>query len=180
MTQTLTDFRCELEKYLLIATPLPPSARSIAEIVARHVTVDDARPQMFSVLVCHDGVTAMRYDFTAALTAGIAAIGSLAGAPTAIQVSAAVVGGVLALRGVRKSVPDNVARVVLALYSHDGSATEAEIKEGAGVPLLADEEVKNAVWQLEAMEAITTDAGVVHLRETVTARYTTLPRITAA
>jgi len=55
---------------------------------------------------------------------------------------------------------------------------ETEIKSVAGAPPLADEDVKNTLCQLNAMEAITTDAGIVRLRETVTARYTTLPPIT--
>jgi hypothetical protein len=181
MPQALIDYRRDLKQHLrAFFTDRYPAvdAPRLADIIAAHVSIDSPQPQIFSVVVCHEGVTAMRYDVLKTLEATFATVGAVAGTPTRVQVVAGILAGLLAVRGVREPVDDDVARVVLALYANDGSATAKQIADLAGVPAMSQRQIDDALKTLKAMRAIAEDDGLVRLKERVITAYATLPRVT--
>lgn len=184
MAEPFANYKQGLQKYLSEYLSLHAESRdglllaSAPAAIVAHVDVELEQPRMFSILVCHDGVTALRYDFTKATQAALAAVGAST-SPTKLGAVSAVIACLLALRGVRERVSEDLARVILAIYEHNGSATMEELIEtlDEAVP---KRDIEGLLRRLEDIGAARLDNGAIRLRERVITRYTALPRVTPA
>lgn len=181
MAEPFVDYQQGLEAYLsdylsTQAEPENPTDSAAAAIVA-YVDIEPERPGMFSILVCHEGVTAIRYDLAKATGAALAAVGALSSSPTRLKAVSAVVACLLALRGIRGQVPVELSRVILAIHEHHGSVTRAELREALG-DAVPERDIEGLLTRLEDMGAVRVEDGAIRLQEKVIVRYTAIPRIT--
>jgi hypothetical protein len=147
----------------------------LSEIVVSHVHFAPEGPGLFSIKVCHSGVTPIRYDLTAALVAALGLVGGIIGA-NPVSAAAAVLTCLISLKGIRKSVTDAHAYILLALHDRGGSQTVGELGNtirDAGRPL-SDVEVRERLFDLAQLDAISIEGDIVRLEERVIVRYTPL------
>lgn len=179
MVQALADYRKEVEQILeaAFATGDDGQLHQVVSSIVRQISIDDDQPQMFSIQVCHEGVTGLRYDLWAALEAAVAAVGGLAGSPGKLAIASAVIGCLLALRGVRQDVSKDMASVVLALHQSGGKATVEELALSVEVASLEPSRIPALLDRLVEIDALTPGSGgVFQLREQVFVRYSRVPR----
>jgi len=179
MPQLFSDYRTQLLSYVSQEMSLAPDdlARQLTSATVDHVHFAPEGPELFSVGICHDGVTPIRYDLWAALTAAIGLAGGFVGA-NALSAAAAVLACLIALRGVRRRVSDGEGNILLALHRLGGEAaleTLGETIRDMGLAM-SETEVRERLFDLVQLGAVSLTADVARLEERVIVRYARLPQ----
>jgi hypothetical protein len=174
MPQLFSDYQTQLVSSISKEVSLPPGdAALLSSTVVKHVVFAPEGPELFTVAVCQDGITPIRYDLWASLGATLSlAGGAVGGDPIAAAI--AVLGCLVTLRGIRRRVSDDEGYVVLALYQLGGKApieTIADAIREMKVSMSTDQ-IRERVFDLVQLGAVSLTGDEVKLNERVMVRYT--------
>lgn len=173
MAKLFTDYRKEL--VVFVAEQTPEASVDLVKKVSEQVHFVADGPQIYSIEVCHDGVTSIRYDLAAALTVALGLVGGLVGA-TLLSAVVAVLTCLVGIRGIHRRISNDEAEVLLALHSRGGELTLSELCEVVRQqrPELSEEEIKERLFDLVQLEAASVVSDIAKLEERVFVRYSTL------
>lgn len=174
MARSFRRYRSDLKAEVINALQRSDTnlAAELATAVVGRTEIDTQPPKLFSVKVLHSGITAIRYDLTAALKAAVSVAGGAVGG-NLIAAGIAVVGCLLALKGVRREIADELAYVLLALERRNGTATTSELLEtltSMGIQF-SEHDLKERIIDLSEIGAVQAAHNVVSLQERVIVKY---------
>jgi len=177
MARLFRDYQADLRRYL--ADELRPSSGDSAVVLAgaltARVSFGSGGRQAFSLSVCHEGVTGIRFDLWAALGAAVGLVAGIVGAHP-VAATASVLACLIALRGVRRPVSDLEATLLYVLHCHDRASTVPRLVAAVQSRLPRGEgEIRDALEELKATNAIDVVRDRVTLNEFVDLTYTPLP-----
>lgn len=174
----------EYQKDLLscVSYELPPAlgelAQRLSSAVVDNVHFAPEGPELFSVKVCHDGVTPIRYDLWSALGAALGLAGGVVGANPFSAVMAVLV-GLITLRGGRRRVSEGEGYLLLALHRLGGEATLETLGNTVrdmGFQI-TEGQIQEGLLGLAQLGAVSITADTAKLEERVIVRYAPLSSI---
>jgi len=173
MPQLFSDYREQLARRVSEQSHGTP--RQFIDAIVSQVHYASEGPELYQIKVCHDGVTAIRYDLSAALTAALGVVGGVVGA-NPVSAAAAVLTCLIALRGLRRGVTEDEARVLLGLRLNGGRSTLSDLGEVVRqlAPSMSDFEIRERLHDLAQLDAVSVTGDIATLQESVILRYAPL------